>query len=69
MIEYGIFNDEGCIDREFYTYRSAQIALAAYYAAGGRFLSIEELCPEHDEQPKDGCEECDAEEDEDEEDN
>jgi hypothetical protein len=66
MTEYGIFNDEGCIERGFWTEDEAGVALADYYADGEENLSIEALCGEHDEQPADSCEECFSEDDEDE---
>jgi hypothetical protein len=61
-IEWGIFNDEGCIEAQFYSEASAQIGLASYYLEGERGLSIAVICPEHEGQMADGCEECDAEE-------
>ena len=61
-IEYGIFNDEGCIESQLWTEGEAQIALAHWYTEGERHLSIHRICPDHDEQPADFCEECLAEE-------
>jgi hypothetical protein len=55
--EYGVFNDEGCLERGFYTEAAARAALERRYAdePGGYAAP---LCPEHDEQPNDRCEEC-----------
>jgi hypothetical protein len=66
MTEYGVFNDEGCIyvadtrdeaDAEAAKERAAD---DGYYAD---LISVHEMCPDHrdEEQPKDGCEECNAE--------
>lgn len=66
--EYGIFNDEGCVERQFYRHSDAETAIAENYDRDDN-LRIEEMCPDHadDEQPRDGCELC-AEEEEQEED-
>jgi hypothetical protein len=66
--EYGIFNDEGCIERQFWTEEEAGLALADLYASGESGLTIHVLCPDHEEQPRDYCEECATDGDEDDED-
>lgn len=67
MTEYGIFNDEGFIEGDFYSREAAEAAVAARYSDDD--CSVHEVCPEHRDQPRDGCEECAAaegDEDEDE---
>lgn len=63
MTEYGIFNDEGCIDRGFYCIGEAVKTSLEYIEAGEENVSVAELCLEHDiEQSVEDCEECWAEE-------
>lgn len=55
--ELGIFNDEGCIDRGFYTTEAVDEALLTTYAGEpGAYRA--ELCETHDEQPRDTCPQC-----------
>ena len=61
MIEYGIFNDEGCIARGFWS-RSEALADLLTYPEDEGTLTIEALCPVHDEQPERYCEDCNEEE-------
>lgn len=58
--QYGIFNDEGCIEANLWSKDQAEAALDLWVEEGEdrEDLSIEALCPDHEEQPKDGCEEC-----------
>lgn len=63
MTEYGLFNDEGCVDRGFISVEAAEAALAEQYDVGDE-LVVKELCPEHEEEPRDSCEECNVEEEE-----
>jgi hypothetical protein len=60
MIEWGVFNDEGCIDSQM-DEAGAKLAAEAYRADGDEHVQAARMCPEHEEQPADGCEECDAE--------
>lgn len=63
MSEWGIFNDEGCIESQFYSVDEAEAAMAVLDAIGEeQFLSVHRICPDHEEQPQDTCEECFAEE-------
>ena len=76
--EYGVFNDEGCIAREYGSLHTAERAAAAMRDAWDRDYAGEHigdadadpnayaaaLCPDHDEQPADSCEDCGAEDDE-----
>lgn len=61
-IEYGIFNDEGCIERGFWFVEHAQerAELADYTEEG---VTVRALCGDHDEQPADSCEVCNTDED------
>lgn len=74
MVEYGVFEDDELIESGFYgdTGQVAARATAAQLTAEDpeRFVdvyTVKELCQYHEEQPKDGCEECAAEWDEDDE--
>jgi hypothetical protein len=69
--EYGIFSESagGCIYAPCYSREEAEEQRARLVAEDGEEpedLTIEELCPDHEEQPKHGCEECADEGDEDE---
>lgn len=72
--EYGIFSDEGCVESAIHTEGDARDALAEHQAdavkagANPALLFFGEVCPDHEEQPRDGCEECYAEHDADAED-
>ena len=66
-MEYGIFNDEGCLESDFYSREAAEHALLKY-APDDPHAYVEEVCEEHRDQPRFGCEECNAEEEEPEED-
>lgn len=59
--EFGLFNDEGCVEAGFYSAEEARQAMETRYT-GDDELEVEEICPDHPEQPRCGCEECDAEE-------
>jgi hypothetical protein len=59
--EFGLFNDEGLVENGFYSPEAAREALDTRYS-GDDELEIEEICPDHPEQPRCGCEECDSEE-------
>lgn len=60
MIEYGVFNREGCIDSQIWSPEEAEREAAAQRAAGDEDAYAAEMCPEHrdQEQPKATCEEC-----------
>lgn len=58
MAEYAVFNDEGCIERQFHTLDTAEAAAQGYRESGDDEAYADEMCPEHDEQPRDTCEEC-----------
>ncbi len=59
--EYGLFSDEGLVEDGFYSPEEARKAITERYNEDDG-LEIEEICPEHAEHPRNGCEECDAEE-------
>ena len=60
MIEYGIFTDEGMIDGPFYSEHEAGQILITYLNSG-EMAVVKEICPEHQEQEKNTCEECNSE--------
>jgi hypothetical protein len=60
MAEYGIFNDEGCVERGFYDEDKAQTTKDGSYSDEPG-VYVAEMCPDHDEQPLDFCEDCEAE--------
>jgi hypothetical protein len=60
MTEYGIFNDEGCIENGMYSLDEAKSVAAERYSDEPDTV-IREMCPEHNEQPRDSCEDCYAE--------
>jgi hypothetical protein len=57
MTEYGLFNDEGCVEAGFYAIEEAEFAIRTKYS-GGDELSILEVCREHDGEPKSSCQNC-----------
>jgi len=77
MTEYGIFSEAagGCIYAPCCSTGEAETERQRLIAEDGEEpddLTVVELCPDHEEQPKNGCEECvdedaedEAEEDED----
>lgn len=70
MTEYGVFNDEGCIEAGFWTFAAADAVALRYRQTwdntnendGDPNAQALEICPDHEEQPLDGCEECAEEE-------
>lgn len=69
--EYGIFSESagGCIYAPCYSPEEAnreRDRLIADVGEEADDLTVLELCPEHEEQPKHGCEECADEDAEDE---
>jgi hypothetical protein len=68
---WGIFSDEGMTDGPYYYEANAIHDLADYVredADNAEYLKIEVLCEDHPENAANGCEECWAEEYEEEED-
>jgi hypothetical protein len=63
--EWGVFNDEGCIEAQFYDALAADEAAQQERELGDPHARAAEICPDHEQQPKDGCEVCWAEDDED----
>jgi hypothetical protein len=67
MTEYGIWVDEdgGFTETGLRSREEAQRAIDdmrfAEPCLSDYTLSVVEICPDHEEQPKDGCEECSAE--------
>lgn len=71
MQEYGIWDDlnGGFVDAGFYSEETAQAARDELFATEhdayeDKDLKVLPICPDHDEQPRDTCEECMTEEDE-----
>lgn len=64
--EFGIFNDEGCLERQFYSSAEANIALAARYTREDAAWTAP-LCHDHadTEQAANNCEACQADEEDD----
>jgi hypothetical protein len=62
-IEYGVFSDEGCLERQFYSYEAADKAATGYRDDGPDTYAAE-MCPDHEEQPREGCDVCESEDDE-----
>lgn len=60
-MEFGIFNDDGCIEAGFATATEAEEAVELNYR--GEDVEVLEMCPDHDGQPYDHCAECATEED------
>jgi hypothetical protein len=65
MQEYGIWtaSDGGFVETGFYSDFSAQERLGEYISedpANADDLSVVEICPDHEEQPKYGCQECES---------
>lgn len=64
MPEYGVFEDGACIEAGFHGEGGNWEAEG--YVAGlvienpemADAYEVAEICPDHDEQPKNGCEEC-----------
>jgi hypothetical protein len=74
--EYGVFNAEGLIEAGFWTFDAADLLAINLRQTwehtdgedGDSNAQAYEICPDHEEQPLDGCEECAEEEEEDQED-
>ena len=60
MREWGLFNEEGCIEASFFTLTEALATAEKCYAQEDD-LHIAETCPDHAEQEKEFCELCDEE--------
>lgn len=64
MTEYGVFEDGACIEAGFHGEAgkaAAEEHVASLVAADPDMADayeVAEICPDHDEQPKNGCEEC-----------
>jgi hypothetical protein len=57
--EYGIFNDEGCLEQGIYDEGEAYITKDdSYQDEPGVYVA--EVCPEHDLQPREFCEDCET---------
>ena len=63
--EYGVFNDEGLVEGQFYDVTSANAA-AVDMDDENAYVSL--VCESHTDQPYGYCDDCDAEETEDDDD-
>ena len=66
-IEFGIWteNDGGFVETGIYSKEEGEKRLVEYLEAdidNVGDLTLVEICPDHEEQPKNGCDECDSEE-------
>ena len=63
-MEYGVFEDGACIEVGFHGENgkaAAEEHMASLVAAEPDMADayeVAEICPDHDEQPRNGCEEC-----------
>ena len=58
MAEYGVFNDEGCLDSGYITFAQADAVAADFRRQGDEYAKASEICPDHEEQPAGECEDC-----------
>lgn len=64
MPEYGVFEDGACIEAGFHGEdgkAAAEEHAASLISADPDMVDayeVAEICPDHDEQPRNGCEEC-----------
>lgn len=59
--EWGIFNDEGCVESGFRSKHEADEAVATRYDEDDD-VTVMEMCHDHEDQPREGCDECAADE-------
>lgn len=59
--EFGIFNDEGCIEGGMFSRAEAEARLVEM-GDEGEGCHVAECCIEHPESEREHCEECNAEE-------
>jgi hypothetical protein len=62
---FGIFNDEGLVEGDFYSQEEAQTAIKERYSEEDD-LHVAECCHDHPEQERESCEECNSEDKEEE---
>lgn len=62
MTEYGLFNDEGCVESQIYSLDEANERLGEYDEEDDLYIS--EVCPHHPGQEADFCEDCEEEDEE-----
>lgn len=65
MTEFGLFNDEGCVESQLWSREQAEREMAERYTDEDE-LHVSEICAEHEGNEAHNCEECWAEGDEDE---
>lgn len=68
MTEYGLFSDEGCFYGPCWSMAEAEKERTRFIEEEGEDpddIAIREMCPDHEGEAKDDCDECYAEYDED----
>jgi hypothetical protein len=63
VTEFAIFNDEGQLEGGFFERARAEAASARY--RDDPHVFVDEICPDHPDQPRSACEECNREDDDD----
>jgi len=63
--EFGIFSDEGLIEGDFWS-KKAATAASLHDRFKGAEAFVAEICDDHPDQPKDDCENCNSEDEEEE---
>lgn len=68
--EYGVFNAEGCLERQIYDQGQANDQATLERGRGDETAYASEMCSDHayNEQPKDWCEDCASDEGDDDDD-
>lgn len=61
MDEFGIFNDEGCVESGFHSLDEAQAAIQSRYSPDDMLHSAR-VCHDHENSEAEHCEECAADE-------
>jgi hypothetical protein len=57
--QFGIFNDEGKVEGDFYSFESAAAAVSERYTDEDE-VHVAECCHDHPEHEREACEECNA---------
>jgi hypothetical protein len=58
MVEYGVFNNEGCLFSGLISMADAEEEAAQQRADGDEHAYAAEMCADHEEQPKATCDDC-----------
>lgn len=60
MIEWGVFNDGGCLEGQCWSQQEAEQRIAEDYS-DDEWAYVAKMCPDHDSQPERSCDDCFAE--------